>query len=52
MSSRAHHHDETSDPPHRPLATAALVLVAAADLLVRYGAARLSEAFTHHSRPP
>lgn len=52
MSSSAHHHDQTSEPSLWPLATAALVLIAAADLLVYYGAVRLSEAITRHSRPP
>lgn len=52
MSSNAPHCDETSEPALWPLVTAALVLVAAADLVVLYGALRLSEALTHHTRPP
>ena len=52
MSSSAHHRGETSEPALWPLVTAALVLVATADLIVYYGALRLGEALTHHSRPP
>lgn len=52
MSSSAPRRDTTSGPALWLLVTAALVLLAAVDLVVLYGALRLSEALTHHSRPP
>ncbi len=52
MSSSAYHRGSTSEPALWLLVTAALVLIAAADLLVYYGFVRLGEAVTHHSRSP
>ena len=52
MSGSAPRRHTTSTPALWLLATAALVLLVAVDLVVLYGALRLSEALTHHSRPP
>ena len=52
MSSSAPRRDRTSDAALWPLVTAALVLILAVDLVVWYGAVRLSEALARHTRPP
>ena len=52
MSSSAHRRSRACEPARQTLATAALVLASAADLVVRYGATRLSKALTQLPRPP
>jgi hypothetical protein len=51
MSSSAPRRDESSGPALWLLVTLAFALIAAIDLVVWYGAVRLSEALAHHASP-
>lgn len=52
MGSSTHHRDQTDGAALWLLMAAALIVTAAAVLLICYGALRLSQTLTHHTRSP